>query len=67
MLAVTGGEKEAAEAREAWRRLRVEEALTKLRVAHASRAVAGLDRVAYTLDERRLQMDAVGGQLYFRF
>ncbi|XP_068628614.1 coiled-coil domain-containing protein 39 [Battus philenor] len=58
MLNVSGGDKEVASLREEWRRLRVEEALTKLRVAHASRALAGLDRTAYTLDERRLQLDA---------
>ncbi|CAK1600016.1 unnamed protein product [Parnassius mnemosyne] len=58
MLNVTGGDKEVVSMREEWRRLRVEEALMRLRVAHASRALAGLDRTAYTLDERRLQLDA---------
>ncbi|XP_013166662.1 PREDICTED: coiled-coil domain-containing protein 39 [Papilio xuthus] len=58
MLNVSGGEKEVCASREEWRRLRVEEALTRLRVAHATRALAGLDRTHYTLDERRLQLDA---------
>ncbi|KPJ13723.1 Coiled-coil domain-containing protein 39 [Papilio machaon] len=58
MLNVSGGEKEVSASREEWRRLRVEEALTRLRVAHATRALAGLDRTHYTLDERRLQLDA---------
>ncbi|KAH9634213.1 hypothetical protein HF086_001415 [Spodoptera exigua] len=58
MLNVEGGEKELQWAREAWRRARVEEALMRLRVAHASRALAGLDDTAFNLDEQRLHIDA---------
>ncbi|CAK1548392.1 unnamed protein product [Leptosia nina] len=58
MLNVEGGEKDLRDRRDIWRRLRVEEALMRLRVAHASRALAGLDDTAFTLDEQRLQLDA---------
>ncbi|CAG4924253.1 unnamed protein product [Colias eurytheme] len=58
MLNVEGGEKELRARRDTWRRLRVEEALMRLRVAHATRALAGLDDTAFTLDKQRLQLDA---------
>lgn len=59
MLTVEGGEKDLQSSREQWRRLRVEEALMRLRVAHASRALAGLDDTGFNLDEQRLHIDAV--------
>lgn len=65
MLNVEGGEKELSCSRTAWRRLRVEEALMRLRVAHAARAVGRLDDVAFTLDEQRLQIDAVRSLTFF--
>ncbi|XP_047535429.1 coiled-coil domain-containing protein 39 [Vanessa atalanta] len=58
MLNVEGGEKEVRASRDVWRRQRVEEALMRLRVAHASRALAGLGDAAFTLDKQRLQLDA---------
>ncbi|CAB3231320.1 unnamed protein product [Arctia plantaginis] len=58
MLTVEGGEKDLQSSREHWRRLRVEEALMRLRVAHASRALAGLDDTGFNLDEQRLHIDA---------
>ncbi|KAL0895542.1 hypothetical protein ABMA27_011645 [Loxostege sticticalis] len=58
MLNVEGGDKDLRASRDVWRRLRVEEALLRLRVAHAARAVAGLDDTAFTLDKQRLQLDA---------
>ncbi|CAH2099712.1 unnamed protein product [Euphydryas editha] len=58
MLNVEGGDKEVRGARDAWRRVRVEEALLRLRVAHAQRALAGLGDAAYSLDKQRLQLDA---------
>ncbi|XP_035430088.2 coiled-coil domain-containing protein 39 [Spodoptera frugiperda] len=58
MLNVEGGEKELASSRDAWRRSRVEEALMRLRVAHATRALSGLDDTAFNLDEQRLHIDA---------
>lgn len=59
MLTVAGNEKDLQSTREAWRRARVEEALMRLRVAHAARALAGLDDKGFSLDEQRLQIDAV--------
>ncbi|CAH0406074.1 unnamed protein product [Chilo suppressalis] len=58
MLNVEGGDKDLQTSRDVWRRLRVEEALLRLRVAHAARAMAGLDDTAFTLDTQRLQLDA---------
>ncbi|KAJ8734909.1 hypothetical protein PYW08_014159 [Mythimna loreyi] len=58
MLNVQGGEKELTASRQQWRRMRVEEALMRLRVAHATRAVNRLDDAAFGLDEQRLQIDA---------
>ncbi|XP_021183499.3 coiled-coil domain-containing protein 39 [Helicoverpa armigera] len=58
MLNVEGGEKELRQAREEWRRARVTDALLRLRVAHAARALAGLDDTAFNLDEQRLHIDA---------
>ncbi|PZC87210.1 hypothetical protein B5X24_HaOG201446 [Helicoverpa armigera] len=61
MLNVEGGEKELRQAREEWRRARVTDALLRLRVAHAARALAGLDDTAFNLDEQRLHIDASCG------
>ncbi|XP_072935784.1 coiled-coil domain-containing protein 39 [Epargyreus clarus] len=58
MLNVEGGDKGLRAAREAWRRARVDEALLRLRVAHAARALAGLGDAAFSLDKQRLQLDA---------
>ncbi|XP_063834605.1 myosin heavy chain, cardiac muscle isoform-like isoform X3 [Ostrinia nubilalis] len=58
MLNVEGGDKDLRASRDVWRRLRVDEALLRLRVAHAARALAGLDDTAFTLDKQRLQLDA---------
>ncbi|VVC87995.1 unnamed protein product [Leptidea sinapis] len=58
MLNVDGGEKELNARRDAWRRSRVEDALLRLRVAHATRALAGLDDTAFTIDKQRLHLDA---------
>ncbi|CAF4780699.1 unnamed protein product [Pieris macdunnoughi] len=58
MLNVEGGDKDLRDRRDNWRRLRVDEALLRLRVAHAGRALVGLDDTAFTLDEQRLQLDA---------
>ncbi|XP_004924626.2 coiled-coil domain-containing protein 39 isoform X2 [Bombyx mori] len=58
VLNVEGGEKELREAREAWRRARVEDALLRLRGAHAARALAAADGAAYSLDRQRLQLHA---------
>ncbi|CAH2254687.1 jg1811, partial [Pararge aegeria aegeria] len=58
MLNVEGGEKDVRAIRDAWRRARVDEALTRLRVAHGERAVAGLGDAAFTIDKQRLQLDA---------
>ncbi|XP_059049191.1 coiled-coil domain-containing protein 39 [Achroia grisella] len=58
MLNVEGGDKDLRASRDAWRRSRVEEALMRLRVAQAERALAGLDDAAYTIDKQRLQLDA---------
>ncbi|CAG9576008.1 unnamed protein product [Danaus chrysippus] len=58
MLNVSGGDKEVKARREAWRRLRVEEALMRLRVAHATRGLYGLHDAAYSLDDQRLQLEA---------
>ncbi|XP_063373503.1 coiled-coil domain-containing protein 39 [Cydia amplana] len=58
MLSVEGGEKELRASRVEWRRERVEEALTRLRVAHTSRALASLDDRAYNADTQRLRLDA---------
>ncbi|KAJ8733905.1 hypothetical protein PYW07_014456 [Mythimna separata] len=58
MLNVQGGEKELTSSRQHWRRMRVEEALMRLRVAHAARAVNRLDDTAFSLDEQRLQIEA---------
>ncbi|XP_061710408.1 coiled-coil domain-containing protein 39 isoform X2 [Cydia pomonella] len=58
MLNVEGSEKDLRASRVEWRRARVEEALTRLRVAHASRALASLDDRAYNADTQRLRLDA---------
>ncbi|XP_063634008.1 coiled-coil domain-containing protein 39-like isoform X2 [Cydia splendana] len=58
LLNVEGGEKDLRASRGEWRRDRVEEALTRLRVAHASRALASLDDRAYNADTQRLRLDA---------
>ncbi|XP_075984085.1 coiled-coil domain containing protein 39 [Anticarsia gemmatalis] len=58
MLNVEGGSKELRLARAGWRRGRVEEALLRLRVAHAARALTGLDDKGFNLDEQRLHIDA---------
>ncbi|KAM3966730.1 coiled-coil domain-containing protein 39 [Aphomia sociella] len=58
MLNVEGGDKGLRQSREQWRRARVDEALLRLRVAHAERALAGLQDAAYTLHTQRLQLDA---------
>ncbi|XP_052753622.1 coiled-coil domain-containing protein 39 isoform X2 [Galleria mellonella] len=58
MLNVDGGDKDLRASRDVWRRARVEEALMRLRVAQAERALAGLDDAAFTLDKQRLQLDA---------
>ncbi|XP_049887666.1 coiled-coil domain-containing protein 39 [Pectinophora gossypiella] len=58
LLNVEGGDKEVKAARGVWRRERVEEALLRLRVAHAARAVAGFQDTAFTLDTQRLHLDA---------
>lgn len=58
MLTVMGGDKELQRSRDVWRRERVEEALMRLRVAHAERALAGLDDAGFGLDEQRLHIDA---------
>ncbi|XP_053601178.1 coiled-coil domain-containing protein 39 isoform X2 [Plodia interpunctella] len=58
ILGVEGGEKELKASREEWRRSRVEEALMRLKVAHAARAMAGLDDTAFSLDSQRLKLDA---------
>ena len=60
MLNVEGGDKELRARRGAWRRARVDDALLRLRVAHAARALAGLGGAAYSLREQRLHLDAVG-------
>lgn len=59
ILNVEGGEKDIRSERESWRNDRVEEALMRLRVTHASRAVAGYDDTAFSLDKQRLQLEAV--------
>lgn len=59
ILNVEGGEKDMRSQREAWRNDRVEEALMRLRVTHAMRAVAGYDDTAFSLDKQRLQLEAV--------
>ncbi|XP_048005998.1 coiled-coil domain-containing protein 39 isoform X2 [Leguminivora glycinivorella] len=58
MLNVEGSEKDLRASRGEWRRARVEEALTRLRVAHASRALTCLDDRAYNADTQRLRLDA---------
>ncbi|XP_073946170.1 coiled-coil domain containing protein 39 [Choristoneura fumiferana] len=58
MLTVEGGDKEARAARDEWRKRRVEEALMRLRVAHAARALAALEDHAFSADTQRLQLDA---------
>ncbi|XP_063547533.1 coiled-coil domain-containing protein 39 [Cydia strobilella] len=58
LLNVEGGEKDLRASRVEWRRERVEEALTRLRVEHASRALASLDDRAYNADTQRLRLDA---------
>ncbi|XP_013193031.2 coiled-coil domain-containing protein 39 [Amyelois transitella] len=58
ILGVEGGEKDLRASRDIWRRTRVEEALMRLKVAHAARALAGLDDTAFSLDSQRLQLDA---------
>lgn len=62
MLTVEGGDKEARAVRDEWRKRRVEEALMRLRVAHASRALAALEDHAFSADSQRLQLDAVSTQ-----
>lgn len=59
MLSVEGGDKDLRASRDIWRKARVEEALMRLRVAHAARALAGLDDTAFTLHKQQLQLDAV--------
>lgn len=59
MLGVEGGDKDLIASREIWKKMRVEEALMRLRVAHAARAVAGLEDTAFTLQKQQLQLDAV--------
>ncbi|XP_026323701.1 coiled-coil domain-containing protein 39-like isoform X2 [Hyposmocoma kahamanoa] len=58
ILNVEGGEKDIRSEREAWRNDRVEEALMRLRVTHSTRAVAGYDDTAFSLDKQRLQLEA---------
>ncbi|KAL4705010.1 hypothetical protein ACJJTC_009798 [Scirpophaga incertulas] len=58
MLSVEGGERDVREAREACRRARVEEALVRVRAAHAARALALLGDAACSADARRLRLDA---------
>ncbi|GBP46359.1 hypothetical protein EVAR_36337_1 [Eumeta japonica] len=59
VLEEEGGEKELRAFREELRRTRVEQALLRLRVAHAERTVAGLGNAAFSLETQRLQLDAV--------
>lgn len=62
---MSGSDKDLRSLRDDWKRARVEEALMRLRVAHAARALAGLGDTAFTLEKQRLELDAVS--IYYSF
>ncbi|XP_041974569.1 coiled-coil domain-containing protein 39-like isoform X2 [Aricia agestis] len=58
VLEAEGGDKECRALRAEWRRARVDEALLRLRVEQAARALANIDRATHARDTRQLQIEA---------